>query len=159
MKLAIVAQQIVDALPDGMLTVQELYASLDFRGPSNSHLAIPDWHTGEFSTAVEMRRHKFLTGDEELNGNFLVFHYCRHDGDMLLEEVATLEEAAKLVLGGAGVFNVFTDVELVFEGFKLRPYRVTYSDQKGERVIFDREHLTDERHFLNRRIEWLEAAA
>jgi len=42
MKLAIVAQQIVDALPDGMLTVQELYASLDFRGPSNRHLTIPD---------------------------------------------------------------------------------------------------------------------
>jgi len=37
MKLATVAKQIVDALPQCMLTVQELYASLDFRGPSNRH--------------------------------------------------------------------------------------------------------------------------
>jgi len=42
MKLATVAKQIVDALPQCMLTVQELYASLDFRGPGNRHLAIPD---------------------------------------------------------------------------------------------------------------------
>jgi hypothetical protein len=94
MKLAIVAQQIVDALPDGMLTVQELYASLDFRGPSNRHLTIPDWHTGEFSLAAETRRHEFLTDNEELNGNILVFDYCSHAGLMLLQEVATLEEAA-----------------------------------------------------------------
>jgi hypothetical protein len=140
------------------LTVQEIYASLDFHGPKNQHLAIPEWHVDDFRNP-EMQRHEFLTGEEELLGDFLVFHYCRHDGTMYLTECSSLSEAAQLVLGGAGVLNAFTDLELVFGRFRLRPYRVTYRGRTGARVIFAKEQLADERIFADRKIEWLGEAA
>ena len=158
MKLASLVEQIVKAAPEQMLSVHQLYASLDFRGPRNAHLAIPDWHTDEFRSP-DMERHEFLTGEEEIAGDILVFHYCRHNGMMLLHECGTLAEAAGLVLDGAGIFNVFTDLELVFEHGRLRPYRVTYRDHTGARVLWDGTHEKDERPFPDRQIEWLELAA
>jgi hypothetical protein len=160
MKLSHLADQIVKAAPEQMLGVQELYASLDFHGPRNAHLAIPDWHTQEFRSP-EMERHEFLTGQEDIAGDVLVFHYCRHDGRMLLHECGSLAEAASLVLGGAGVFNVFIDLVLVFEHFRLRPYRASYRDQAGARVVFDGRHTKDDvpLQFPERHIEWLELVA
>jgi hypothetical protein len=150
-------EQIVMATPEQMLNAQELYASLDFRGPRNAHLAIPDWHTQEFRSP-DMERHEFLTGQEGIAGEFLVFDYCRRDGKMLLQECGSLAEAASLVLGGAGVFNVFTDLVLVFEHFRLRPYRTSYRDEFGTRVVFDGRHTKDDvpLRFPDRQIEWLD---
>src|SRR6266568_4497887 len=116
MKLARLAEEIVKAAREDMLSIQQLYASLDFQGPLNAHLAIPDWHTDEFRSP-DMERHEFLTGEEEIAGDVLVFRYCRHDSEMILYEFATLLEAAELVIGGAGVFNGFIDFILVFEHF------------------------------------------
>jgi hypothetical protein len=156
MKLSHLVEQIVKAAPEQMLSAPELYSSLDFRGPHNAHLAIPDWHTQEFRSP-DMERHEFLTGQEEIAGDILVFYYCSHDCGMLLVECHTLEEAARLVLDDAGVFNVFTDLVLVFEHFRLRPYRTSYRDQSGERVVFDGRHTKDvPLHFPEGRIEWLE---
>jgi hypothetical protein len=73
---------------------------LDFQGPRNAHLAIPDWHTDEFRTP-DMERHEFLTGNEEIVGDVLVFRYNSHDSEMILYELATLADAAELVLGVA----------------------------------------------------------
>ena len=157
MKLAGLVEQIVNAAPEQMLSAQELYASLDFTGPRNARLAIPDWHTDEFRSP-DMKRHEFLTGEEEIAGDILVFHYCRHDGAMLLHECGSLARAADLVLGGAGVFNVFTDLVLVFERGRLRPYRVSYRGHAGARVVFDGTHIKDDRPFPERQIEWLELA-
>jgi hypothetical protein len=158
MKLRDLAEQIVTQVPENGLTVQEIYASLDFHGPRNEHLAIPEWHVDDFREP-EMQRHEFLTGEEEVLGDFLVFSYCRHDGTMYLTECNSLSEAAQLVLGGAGVFNVFTDLELVFDHLRLRPYQVSYRGQTGARVIFAKEQLADERVFADRQIEWLGEAA
>ena len=160
MKLAHLAQQIVRVAPPDMLTDQMLYASLDFDGSHNRHLAIPDWHSREHRT-WEMQRFEFLTGEEEIGGDILVFDYCSHDGRMLLRECASLNAAAKLVLGGAGVFNVFTDIVLVFDHFRFRPYRASYCDETGTRLIFDGRHTKDDKPLLfrDRQIEWLELAA
>ena len=156
MKLSHLVDEIVKAAPEQMLSVQQLYASLDFQGPRNAHLAIPDWHTQEFRSP-DMDRHEFLTGQEEIAGDILVFDYCSHNGRMRLRECDSLAEAASLILGGAGVFNVFTDLVLVFEHFRLRPYRTSYRDQAGARVVFDGRHTKDD--FPDRQIEWLELAA
>jgi hypothetical protein len=158
MKLQELAKQIVNQVPEYGLTVQEIYASLDFRGCRNQRLAIPAWHVDDFRDP-EKQRHEFLSGEEEVEGEFLVFHYCRHDGTMFLTECDSLAEAAQLVLGGAGVFNVFTDLELVFDHFRLRPYRVSYRSGSGARVIFARDQLANERVFADRQIEWLGVAA
>jgi hypothetical protein len=156
MKLAHLAEKIAKAVPEQMLSIQELYASLDFRGPRNACLAIPDWHTQEFRSP-DLERHEFLTGEEEIGGDILVFRYCRHDGEMVLHECSTLAEAAEFVLGGAGVFNGFIDFVLVFEHFQLRPYRVSYRAKNGARVVFARERWNDDdRPFPDRQIEWLE---
>ena len=154
MKLRNVVEQIIAQVPESGLTAQEIYASLDFKGPRNQHLAIPEWHVGDFRDP-EMQRHEFLTGEEEVFGDFLVFHFCRQDGTMHLTDCSSLSEAAQVVLGGAGVFNVFTDLELVFDHFRLRPYRVSYRAPTGARVIFAKEQLADERIFADRQIEWL----
>jgi hypothetical protein len=145
-------------MPESGLTIQEIYASLDFRGPANTRLAIPEWHVDDFRDS-EMQRHQFLTGEEEVLGDFLVFHYCRHDGTMYFTECNSLSEAAQLVLGGAGVFNVFTDLELVFDHFRLRPYRVSYRGGTGARVVFAKDQLANEKVFADRQIEWLGVAA
>jgi hypothetical protein len=158
MKLARLAEEIVKAAPGYHPGIQELYASLDFRGPHNAHLAIPDWHTAEFR-APDMERHEFLTGEEEIDGDVLVFHHCSHDGTMILQECDTLSEAAAWVTGDAGVFNGFTDFVLVFEHFQLRPYRVSYRAKSGARVLFARETWNiDDRPFPDRQIEWLQLA-
>lgn len=159
MKLARLAEEIVKAAPEHMLSIQELYASLDFQGPRNAHLTIPDWHTQDFRS-LDMERHEFLTGEEEIDGDILVFHFCRHDNRMLLHECSTLAAAANLVLGGAGIFNVFTDLVLVFEHSRLRPYRASYRDDDGARVVFDGRHAKDgiPLPFPDRKIEWLELA-
>jgi hypothetical protein len=80
---------------------------------------------------------------------------------MVLEDVATLAEAGAIVLGGAGIFNAWTDVILVFEGGRLRPYRVSYSNPVGARVVLDRKTWKpfNDKPFLKRQIEWLELAA
>ena len=75
MKLARLAEEIVKAAPEHPLSIQELYASLDFRGPRNTHLAIPDWHSQEFRTP-DMERHEFLTGDF-VAGEFKIVQACR----------------------------------------------------------------------------------
>ncbi len=159
MKLARLAEEIVKAAPNNALSLQELYASLDFRGLHNARLAIPDWHTSEFR-APDMERHEFLTGEEDIGGDVLVFNYSAHDRAMILYECDTLEEAAGLVVGDAGVFNAFTDFVLVFEHFRLRPYRVSYRAKGGERVFFCRDRWNhDDRPFPDRQIEWLDVAA
>lgn len=159
MKLAQLADQIVNGAPEHRLSIQELYASLDFRGPLNAHLAIPDWHTAEFRSPA-MERHEFLTGREEIAGDVLVFRYSSHGGAMILRECASLVEAAETVLGGGGVFNNFTDFVLVFEHFRLRPYRVTYRAKSGARVMFARETWNkDDMPFPDRQIEWLTLVA
>jgi hypothetical protein len=155
MKLARLAEAIVKAAPAQMLSVQELYASLDFQGPRNTQYSIPSWHTPEFRTP-DMERHEFLTGEEEIFGDLLVFHYSSHDRSMILHECSTLSEATDFVVGGAGVFNVFTDLVLVFEGSKLRPYLVTYRDSTGAQVAWDGTHKKDDRPFPNRTVQWLE---
>jgi hypothetical protein len=129
---------------------------LDFQGPRNAHLAIPDWHTDEFRTP-DMERHEFLTGNEEIVGDVLVFRYNSHDSEMILYELATLADAAELVLGVAGVFNGFTDFVLVFEHFRLQPYRVSYQAKSGARVVFAEDKSNDDDSpFPDRQIEWLE---
>ena len=157
MKLVAIAEQIIKAAPEQMLSVQELYASLDFRGPRNAHLAIPEWHTEEFRTS-EMQRHEFLSGNEEITGDFLVFRY-NLDGEMVLLEFATLGDAGQFVVGGAGVFNGFTRLALVFDHFRLCHYRVSFLDHTGARIIFDGTHEKDDRPFPGRQIEWLELAS
>lgn len=161
MKLSDLAAQIVKAAPEGMLTEQMLYASLDFRGNRNAHLAIPEWHDDPDFTNWEMRRHEFLTGREEVRGDVLVFDYGSHDGRMVLQDVATLAEAGAIVLGGAGILNAWTDLVLVFERGRLRPYRVSYRNASDARVVLDRSNwdpIKDE-PFPDRRVEWLETAA
>jgi hypothetical protein len=158
MKLAHLAEQIVKAAPSEMLTDQMIFASLDFRGPQNGHLAIPEWHSNEHRT-WEMQRFEFLTGAEEIAGDILVFDYCDHDGKMWLRECKTLVEAGKRVLGRAGVFNVYTDLVLVFKHFRLRPYQVSYQDYSGTRVVFDRSHIKALKRYPNRQIAWLASAA
>jgi len=74
---------------------------------------------------------------------------------MYLTECGSLSDAAELVLGHAGVFNVFTDLELVFDHFRLRPYRVSYRGETGARVIFAKDQMANERVFADRQIEWL----
>jgi len=154
MKLRELADQIVRQVPESGLTIQEIFASLNFRGPINKRLAIPEWHVDDFRDS-EMQRHEFLNGEEEVLGDFLVFHYCRQDGTMYLTECGSLSDAAELVLGHAGVFNVFTDLELVFDHFRLRPYRVSYRGETGARVIFAKDQMANERVFADRQIEWL----
>ena len=158
MKLARLAEEIVKAAPEQMLSVQELYASLDFRGPRNAHLAIPERHTVEFCTP-DMRRHEFLTGEEEVDGDVLVFRYDGHDREMFLFEFATLADAEKMVIGGTGAFNGWIDLILVFEHFRLRPYLVSYRAKSGARVPFARDTWNhDDRPFPNRQIEWCKVA-
>jgi hypothetical protein len=157
MKLAHLAEQIVKAAPSEMLTDQMIYASLDFPGPQNGHLTIPEWHSNEHRT-WDMQRFEFLTGAEEIAGDILIFYYCSHDGRMLLRECAALAETEELVLGGAGVFNVYTDLVLVFEHFCLRPYQVSYRDYSGARVIFDRSHIKTLKRYPDRQIAWLASA-
>ena len=152
MKLSFIAQQIVRAIPG--LTLNELYASLDFRGPKNAHLAIPDWHTDEFREP-DMRRPEFLTDHENIEKDVLTYFQNNQDCTMLLSDFANLEEAAQEVLGGAGVFNAFVDFVLVFQRFKVRPYQVTYRDHSGARVIWGAAYKPEDRPVPNRQIQWL----
>ena len=164
MKLAHLAEQIVKAAPSEMLTEQSIYASLDFVGPCNGHLAIPDWHSREHRR-WDRQRFECLTGEEEINGDILVFDYVGHKGWMSLRECATLADAEKLILGSAGVFNIFTDLMLVFRNFGrhyrkfyLRPYQLTYRDDSGARVVFDRSREDSQlllKRYRDRQIEWL----
>jgi len=158
MKLAGLVGQILKVAPEQMLSANELYASLDFQGPRNAHLAIPDWHTDEFR-GPDMERHEFLTGAEEIAGEVLVFRYVRHHRTMVFHECATLEGAAELVMGETGVFNAFTNLVLVFEHFCLRPFRVTYRDHAGARVFWNGTHKKEDRPFPDRQIEWQKVTA
>jgi hypothetical protein len=155
MRLALIVEEIVNATPEHALTEQMLYASLDFLGPKNSRLAIPTWHTHKFRN-LDMERHEFLTGDEEIAGDVLIFSYCSHDGAMVLREYSTLSDAEGYVLGGSGVFNVYTDCVLVFEHFRIKPYRVSYKTKSGARSFFVRERWDKaNRPFPERRLEWI----
>jgi hypothetical protein len=161
MLLSDLANQVVRAAPSGMLTEQMLYASLDFRGTQNEHLAIPPWHDDPDFKVPGMARHEFLTGQEELRGEVLIFHYCAHDGKMILQDVANLADAEAVVLGGAGVFNAYTDLLIIFEKGCIRPYRVSYRNKDGVRVGLNRSSWKpiEEKPFLDRQIEWLERIA
>lgn len=156
MKLSYLAKRIEKAAPKGMLSVNEFYASLDFRGLRNAHLAIPDWHTEEFRLP-DMARADFLTGEEEIAGDVLVLCYRRNAGEMILHECTTLADAARLVMGGAGVFNGFTDLVLVFDEFELRSYRVSYRDHTGARAPWAGRHIEDDWPYPDRQLEWLGA--
>jgi hypothetical protein len=152
MKLSYIAEQIVQAIPG--LTLNELYASLDFRGRKNAQLAIPDWHTNEFREP-DIQRHEFLSGEENIEGDVLTYRQDNQDRMMLLSDFSTLEEAVQEVLGGAGIFNAFVDFVLVFHHFKLRPYQVTYRDHSGARIIWGATYKPEDRPFLDRQIRWL----
>jgi len=152
LKLARLASYIVQA-SKGHLSVEMLYASLDLRGPQNGHLAISKDYDGTY----EMRRETLLTGDEEIRGDYLVLDYCNHEERICLTEYKTLENAERYILGGAGVFNSFTNLVLVFDHLRLRNYRVTYRSRRDDRrVEFDitARNIAD-RPYRDRRIEWL----
>jgi len=158
MKLALLADQIVAAAPEGMLTSQMIYASLNFFGPQNGHLAIPEWHSREHRS-LDMQRFEFLTGEEEIRGDVLVFRYCRWDDEVRLTEYATIADAAEAVRGAAGIFNGWIDVVFVFEHFRLRPYRATYRNKAGVQVVLDRKRwnpVKDRPPIEERQIEWLD---
>src|SRR5436189_6327892 len=156
MKLAQLVKQIVSAVPEGFVTEGMLYASLDFEGPKNRDLAIPYWHDDPEFVDREMLRHELLTGEEEIQGDHLLFWFSAHDGVMRLIEVDSFAEAEAWV--HEMIYSVWIDVVLVLEYLRLRPYRVTYRTRSGERVVFDRWGMDlADRDWPDRRIEWLTA--
>ncbi|MFO0917038.1 MAG: hypothetical protein U0872_01840 [Planctomycetaceae bacterium] len=157
MKLSFLVQQIAAILNQVLYHgwEGELYGHLDFVGPLNGHLSCRDLPQFRPRRMPCYRPPDWiLTGDEEVFGYFLLFTWTQHDGYMLLRERSARpgveDDAVSLALGG------ITTICMVFEQYRLRPFRVTFMDDAGK--VHDICHVERGPNLANTKgkFEWLE---
>ena len=165
MRLSILAELILKSLKAEpwmaefhLPSALEIFQIIDFSGPSNQHLANPlnqkPW------TGYVRPRAVTMTGDEEVDGENLLFHYVRHSPTMTLRDFSTLGELEAHILSGAGITNDYTTGLVAIVYGQVKPYTVTYLDAKtNQRRAFDKakQYTAGQafRDYDERQIHWV----
>jgi len=102
-------------------------------GHANQHLET----SVDKSSGHPTVRQEPLSPETLVFGDWLLFTDLNHDDYSWLSEHGSREELQDEILGGAGVFNAFTECQVAFEYGKVLPYTITYCDKTGDRRIFD----------------------
>ena len=161
MKLSNLVTQILEQT-DGVedydhLTENYIYKSLEFRGKRNKYLLNP--LNQEKGIRYLRQREIPLTGEEEIDGEYLLFTEMSHDELTFLEDFDSLSELESEIVSDCGIINPFTTYSAGFVNGKVKDYEISFFDNTLEkRVIFvkeveDRKNQSSE-HFADRRIRW-----
>jgi hypothetical protein len=161
-----IAAQAVDSTrddPEGnLLSALEIFRLLDVRGTRNAHLAnplnLPPWNGYIRPRAVP------LTGDEEVNGDFLALTYCHHDPFVRLDDFASRIELESGLLGRGGFLHPMINYLVAFIEGNVAHFRITYCGLDGSIKLFDkyqqpREFLWEasmESQYPEARVQWFE---
>lgn len=137
------------------LTVDDIYRCTDIKGKHNKHLVdvlnLTDGHRVRTTP---------LTGMEQIYGEYLLFDYCGHNGDMFLDEYESLEEVEAHIVGEAGITNAFTTYLVAIINGKIKPYQIYYRDEqtRGLRLFNKDEQLNSPdpfRSYKDVQVHWL----
>lgn len=109
-------------------------------------------------------RNEPLTGDEEVQGDFLTLHHSSHDDDVLLLAHDSLAELESEILSPSGLLNPFTLwIDAIIDA-SCRSYELTFS-LDGQRTSFNKDAqfaceygndgAADLTPYVSCRIEWV----
>ena len=104
--------------------------NVDIFGEGNDHLCNPLNGNGECH--YFRPRETPLTGDEIIRGDYILYDVVGHNGDEFINSYETFDELERNILGGAGVFNMFTTVIVAIVHGKVKRYKV--DGDKFERI-------------------------
>ena len=125
---------------------------LNAYGPLNKHLACPvDPETGR---SDYYNRQNALSLNERVYGNHLLLTFCGHDPELRLTEHQSLNEMQQEIVGPAGSLNCWIDAQFAFHNLKPAPFTISYTDEAGNRKVFDIEDRPMEPHSLKVEFEW-----
>ena len=159
----IAAQAVSATSGDGEvgLTLPEIYRLLDVSqriGHRNLHLANP--LNRDRNVFYFRPREKPFTGDEAVDGQFLVLTYCAHDPFITLEDHDSLASLETSILSDGGIINPLISCKFAFKDFRLVPYQISYCRRgDGAVVIFNKQdqyegNVSIREEYNQRRIEW-----
>lgn len=115
--------------------------TIDFIGELNKHLK---------NTYNDFKRQFYfidrtvdgveLKGNEIIYGDYLLFDYCGHSGDMILFDEDSLFEIEEHITGGAGITNPFATSQIAIIHGKKKEYEIFGIDKNDHKeIVFDKD--------------------
>ncbi|RAP77189.1 hypothetical protein [Paenibacillus montanisoli] len=101
-----------------------VYKTVDIIGTNNSALRNP-LNLDEDVFYFRDREYP-LTGQEMISGDYLLFKYIGHNGDMFINECISIDELEDEITGGGGITNTFTTFQIPIVMGKVRHYTITF---------------------------------
>lgn len=105
-------------------TLDEMYKTVDIIGANNRELLNPS-NIDESVFYFREREHP-LTGQEMIKGEYLIFKYIGHNGNMFIHEYNSIIELEKEITGGGGITNPFITYQLPIVMGKVHHYNITF---------------------------------
>lgn len=135
-------------------TPEDLYKRLGVYGPDNKHLVSP-LSQGP-NTFYWVERETALTGNEGVKGDYLLFQYSEHQGDMWLWQYESLQTLESAIIGGGGILNYFTTHMVAIIKGKIWRYEV-WAVKEGsiQRVRFDKRKQLHFGNWHSPKLTWL----
>ncbi|BBH19245.1 hypothetical protein Back11_05900 [Paenibacillus baekrokdamisoli] len=143
-------------------TLAYLYKTIDIIGTNNSALRNP--LNLDESVFYFRDRENPLTGQEIITGDYLIFDYIGHNGDMFIKQFNSIDELEEEITGSGGITNTFTTYQIAIVMGKVRHYNITFTNgNDGQEYNFVKdvhdalpEYNYEEEIITNVKIHWLD---
>ncbi|MED5016780.1 hypothetical protein P9847_05620 [Paenibacillus chibensis] len=109
------------------VVIQDILESIDIIGEDNLYLRN---HLNLEETVSYFRKREVpLSGDEIVNGDFFVFEYIGHNGDMFLRQYNSLIDIEEQITSGSGITNPFTTYQVAIVNGGVKEYEIYFTDK------------------------------
>lgn len=133
--------------------ISYIYDKVDIIGVHNKQLKNP--------VDCFEQREVPLTGNEIINGEFLLYEYIGHTGDTYIKEFNSIDEIENEIISGSGLTNTFTTYQLAIIKGTVKVYSIFFTngvdgnEYKFVKGYHDDFELANQFEFTNIRIEWI----
>lgn len=114
---------------------RHMYAQVDIIGQNNKGLRNP--LNLDDNCCYFRGREVPLSGEELIYGDFILFDYCGHNGDMYIEEFDSIEQLEKSIKDDGGFTNLFTTYQVAIIKGEVKDYNLYFTNgSDGEEYKF-----------------------
>jgi hypothetical protein len=132
--------------------MNEIYNRMEIYGSDNK----------EFDNALNSsgERLNLLSANDVIVGDYFIFDYSGHNGDTVLFQCDSIEEAESSILDPGGIINKFTTYQIAIIKGKIQDYDIYFINEDGVQVKFikgihDSLNFDIER-MTSLRVEWID---
>ena len=129
------------------------YRFLDFIG-GNEEFSNPSNQQTPFYQFKQREPNHYLTGDELIKGDYLLYESCGHDGTYLIVSHDSIHSIRESILNPGGFLNSYTEKMVAIVHGRVKPFVIKGQNAAGNEITF-RKYENDEEFSLCQEI-WLE---